>query len=298
MNNFSRRLAAASLASALYIPAVSLSADPDGTAIIRVETDAPGPAATFQFKGVVSGSVAAGQSISQSGVQPGAYTAWETGGVPAYELVDITCDDDNSAGYTNTRTARFIIESGESVACVFLYRHREIIDEQPPAPADDPEPQSPQPEDSPAPEPDPPPIPGEGPTPSEEACNRPDMVPREGVWMVSNLPGSMICGPMTLPLAPSQEPGTLTVMDCGWTVVGSGFSEDTADLVMKATDQSGRQYRGTVGGSQDGIPMTIHFDWNLQSDAYITGSLFSEVTQQGMTCRMVRDYEMRFTGNN
>jgi hypothetical protein len=53
-------------------------------------------------------------------------------------------------------------------------------------------------------------------------------------------------------------------------------------------------YQGTVGGNQDGIPMTIDFNWSVVSDKEIVGSLHSVVSQQGMTCIMSRDFELDF----
>jgi hypothetical protein len=292
MNNFHKL--ALPLLMVTFGAEIATAAANNGTAIVRVESDNPGTAANFVFKGVVNGSVIAGQSISESGLKAGAYTTWEAGGTPGQELVSIACDDANSTGYIGTRTARFIIDGNEAVECVFTYRQQEVDEQpstQPPAAVAPPDAE----QDSP-----PPPENTAEPAPEivePEACQPPDLVPREGVWMVSNLPGTMTCGAMTLPLTPSQEPGTLMLRDCGWTVVGSGFSEDTADLIMTASDQSGTRYTGTVGDIQDGIPMRIDFEWSLQTDSRITGSLHSEVSQQGMTCVMARDYEMNFSGN-
>jgi hypothetical protein len=266
-----------------------------GTASIAVEVD-DAEAATFSFAGVVSGTIAAGANLSKAGLGEGAYTAWDTGTTPGFQLVEISCDDDNSAGYLSTQTARFIIDGDESVACTFRYRRAEINDSSSPmypepAPAAPDNATTPEPADSPeAPLPDP-----DEDIPVETSCTAPDMVPRAGVWMVSNLPGTMSCSGMAMPLAPSQEPGRLELRECGWTVLGSGFSDDTADLTMRATDSSGKHYTGTIGGVQDGIPMNIDFTWTLESDSHITGSLYSQVSQQGMTCTMSRPFEMTFT---
>jgi hypothetical protein len=123
----------------------------------------------------------------------------------------------------------------------------------------------------------------------------PDLVPKAGHWKVSNLAGRMVCGNMiNMPLTPSQETGTLEISDCGWTVVGTGMAEDTAQLTMRAVDQSSGRYTGTVGSAQDGIPMTIEFSWKLNTDEWIVGELKSQVTQQGMTCNMSRPFELKY----
>ena len=101
---------------------------------------------------------------------------------------------------------------------------------------------------------------------------------------------------INMALKASRETGTLEIRDCGWTVVGIGMAEDTAPLTMRAVDATSGRYAGAVGGEQDGIPMTIEFNWELNSDESIVGELHSEVTQQGMTCNMSRPFELRYAG--
>ena len=119
--------------------------------------------------------------------------------------------------------------------------------------------------------------------------------PREGTWRVDNHPGSMACTgamSMTMPLAPSKSRGKLSVNESCTRIVAEGMSEDEADLEMAL--QPDCSWWGTVGGSQDGIPMTITFRWNVESEERITGNLESTVSQQGMTCRMSRTYQLDF----
>ena len=119
--------------------------------------------------------------------------------------------------------------------------------------------------------------------------------PREGTWQVDNHPGSMACSgamSMTMPLAPSRSRGKLAINDDCTRIVAAGLSEDEADLDMAL--QPDCSWLGTVGGSQDGIPMTITFRWNVESEERITGNLESTVSQQGMTCRMSRTYQLDF----
>jgi hypothetical protein len=119
--------------------------------------------------------------------------------------------------------------------------------------------------------------------------------PREGTWRVDNHPGSMACTgamSMTMPLAPSRSRGKLSVNDGCTRIVAAGMSEDEADLEM--AQQPDCSWLGTVGGSQDGIPMTITFRWHVESAERITGNLESTVSEQGMTCRMSRTYQLDF----
>jgi hypothetical protein len=119
--------------------------------------------------------------------------------------------------------------------------------------------------------------------------------PQEGTWNANNLPGQMICSGsfnMTVPLTPDRGTGTLKIEEGCKTIVASGLSEDEATLVMHRNESCG--YQGTVGGSQDGIPMNIEFTWSVLNDKKISGSLHSAVNQQGATCVMDRDYELDF----
>ena len=119
--------------------------------------------------------------------------------------------------------------------------------------------------------------------------------PKEGTWKANNLPGQMVCSGsfnMTVPLTPNQGTGTLKIEEGCEKIVASGLSEDEATLVMRRNESCG--YVGTVGGSQDGIPMNIEFTWSVLSERKIAGSLHSAVSQQGATCVMDRDYELDF----
>ena len=121
------------------------------------------------------------------------------------------------------------------------------------------------------------------------------MCPRAGTWRVDNHPGSMACTgamSMTMPLAPSRSRGQLSVDDDCRRILATGMSDDDADLEMML--QPDCSWLGTVGGSQDGIPMVITFRWNVEDEERITGNLESTVSQQGMTCQMSRTYEMDF----
>ena len=121
--------------------------------------------------------------------------------------------------------------------------------------------------------------------------------PKEGQWRVVNHTGSMACTgamSMTLPLKASTQQGTLDARSGCATVHAAGMSEDEAEIDMHV--QSDCSYAGTVGGERDGIPMAIHFRWNVENPKRITGDLKSTVAQSGVTCRMSRTYELDFVG--
>jgi hypothetical protein len=122
--------------------------------------------------------------------------------------------------------------------------------------------------------------------------------PKEGKWSVTNHPGSMVCTgvvSMTTPLKPSTGSGTLKVLDGCSKIIASGLSEKEATIEMRAADGCG--YQGSVGGAQDGIPMTIEFTWDVHDSERISGNLRSTVSQQGMTCNMSRTYALEFSGS-
>jgi hypothetical protein len=92
-----------------------------GTIIVEKQTDPDGAPDTFTFTGDAAGTISDGGQIVVSGLQPGTYTSQET--VPAgWNLTDIQCDDDNSEGNLEARTATFQLEAGETVKCTF-YNH-------------------------------------------------------------------------------------------------------------------------------------------------------------------------------
>ena len=119
--------------------------------------------------------------------------------------------------------------------------------------------------------------------------------PKEGPWLVDNHAGSMVCTgtmSMTVPLKPDSSRGTLSINDDCTRILAEGMSEDEADLDMAL--QPDCSWIGTVGGEQDGIPMDITFRWNIENEHRITGNLESTVSQQGMTCRMSRTYQLDY----
>jgi hypothetical protein len=89
-----------------------------GTIIVEKQTDPDGAPDTFTFTGDAPGTIADGQRIVVGDLQPGTYTSVEI--VPAgWDLTAIECNDDNSSGDPNARTATFQLEAGETVTCTF-----------------------------------------------------------------------------------------------------------------------------------------------------------------------------------
>jgi len=115
--------------------------------------------------------------------------------------------------------------------------------------------------------------------------------PRAGSWTGSNLPGSMVCtGTMnrTIPLRASSQSGTLVVGDGCESLVATKLSDEYADVTMNRVPGCGYE------GSAQGTPMEIYFRWDVQNEEFITGSLRSDFVQEGTTCTMSREFELRF----
>ncbi len=278
--------------------AASPAAADTGTATVRVVTSPPLGSGTFRFSGTPSGELTlsgAEGSMSASGLAAGSYNATLVRTDPAavdggYQLTSVTCDDDDSTGGVLSRRAKFEIADGESVSCTFL------LTKTPEEPRDSTEPGEPGSTPS--------ATPGAGPSgtaPSEEPSAVPGgtvtegscVCPKEGPWTINNLPGQMSCtgaANITMPLTPSTQRGTLTIQNGCNTIIGESLSEDDATLVMQRLPGCG--YQGTIGGSQGGIPMTIEFNWTVNSETSISGDLYSQASEQGMTCTMTRNYNM------
>lgn len=97
---------------------------PSGPAKLIVEkrTIPAGRADTFTFTGDVVGSIADGQQLVVSSLEPGAYSITETDHA-LFELSAIACDDEDSPTPSSTNltahTATVALDPGETVTCVF-----------------------------------------------------------------------------------------------------------------------------------------------------------------------------------
>ena len=282
------------LLSCLGLPAVEARAQ--GSAVVRVIVQSPTAPASFEFTGTPSGSVPAGGSLAASSLSPGSYTSTQAAAGTQATLVGIVCDDAGSSvssvGNVATRSATFNIEPGETVTCTFTYA----------APAREIREESQERGDSSS-------DAGSNPftTPDDAFAdfpvpdNLPELagtfsVPKAGPWDVFNHRGRMVCSGFTAPLAEARDRGTIEVRDDGRTLYGVGMSEGTAPLTMHAVPAITGRYAGSVGGSQNGIPMTIEFFWQLVTDEWIIGYLTSTVSASGMTCNMFRTYELEYAG--
>ena len=100
----------------------------DGVIIIEKQTIPDGSLTEFTFTGDVAGILQDGDTAIAV-VASGTYTSTETV-LEGWNLTNITCDDDNSSGNTDTGAVTFNVEQGEIVTCVFTNTEEEV---EPPA---------------------------------------------------------------------------------------------------------------------------------------------------------------------
>jgi hypothetical protein len=93
--------------------------DDPGTIIVRKQTNPSGSTQSFSFSGTASGSIRDGEQITVSGLTAGTYTSTESAPGGGWSLTSISCNDSNSTGDPNTRTATFRLEAGETTTCTF-----------------------------------------------------------------------------------------------------------------------------------------------------------------------------------
>jgi len=246
---------------------LSATAQNTGVAIVEVTTDPDLGGDTVTFAGIPNGvlELRLGQpdKLSATGLVSGTYTSTITAIGPViagqpYALQRISCDDTESAapssGNVGTNSATFNIEAGEKVTCRF---HLKAVEPE---------------------EPEPPGL----------SC----ICPRAGSWTASNLPGTMVCTGttgFTLPLAASTQTGTLGVSNGCQSLQITNFDDDYADVPMQRVP-------GECGyvGVAEGVPMENRFNLDVQNEEFLIGSLRMKVVQQGTTCIMTRDFEVRF----
>ena len=88
-----------------------------GTIIVKKVME--GGTDSFTFSGDAAGTISANNgTITKDNLLPGTYTSTE-GSKTGWTLSSISCDDSNSTGNTQTRTATFNVGAGETVICTF-----------------------------------------------------------------------------------------------------------------------------------------------------------------------------------
>jgi len=276
-----------------------------GTLVIASETIPDGAEGEFQFTGVPTGTVSGNGTLVASNLTPGTYSSTERDPAPEFELTAVACDDDNSSGDAQTRTAVFNLDPGETVRCLFTNARPGAVvtptvtaggtaagggdgDGSDGAPT------------------------GEGVNPFEEPDEAfenfpepsdlpPDAgtyaAPRPGPWSATNYGGQMDCGAasFSIPGSPTEN-GVLEVLDGGQTVIGTGLEEGVS-ITMNADPNINGRYTGSFEGSEQGVPITIDYFWQVVTDEHIVGYLTSSFSAEGVTCTIYRSFELFYSGS-
>jgi hypothetical protein len=276
-----------------------------GTAVIAAQVDPEGVEGRLLFTGVPSGTIPANGTLVVTGLSPGTYTTTEADPEPDFELTDVTCDDGDSglasSGDPSTRTAVFNVDPGETVQCLFTNEQVEP-DAEPAASGGGAEGSTGSEAEAPTginPFEDPDPAMDRFPLPEDLPPDAGTFAaPKAGPWSVVNYAGRMTCGgAMTLDIPASPpESGILEVLDGGQTVIGSGLQEDEASITMMAYPEITGRYTGAFEGTEQGVPVTINYYWQVITEEHIVGFLTASVTSEGVSCEVYRSYEMTYTG--
>ena len=90
----------------------------NGSLVVRKTTDPEEGEGEFEFNGSMGGILEEDGEEMSFEVIPGEYDVTEAV-LEGWDLTDIFCDDDNSSGNLETRTAHYVIGVGEEVVCTF-----------------------------------------------------------------------------------------------------------------------------------------------------------------------------------
>jgi hypothetical protein len=65
---------------------------------------------------------------------------------------------------------------------------------------------------------------------------------------------------------------------------------------MTADPEGRGRYTGSAGGTEQGIPVTIDYFWQVVTDEYVVGYLTASFASEGVTCTVYRSFELRYVG--
>ncbi len=283
-----------------------------GTLVVASETVPDGADGNFQFTGVPSGTVSSNGTLVVANLTPGTYTTTEADPAPEFELTNVECDDGNSAsassGDAGSRTAVFNLDPGETVRCLFTNSKpsAEITPtitaggstgggagETGEGPGDPGGADGTNPFEN--PDPEMPNFPTPEPLPTGAGTFA---APKPGPWSVTHYGGQMDCGVMALAIPASPpESGVLEVLDGGATVIGTGLEDaQGVSITMNASPEITGRYSGQFSATEQGVPITIDYFWQVVTDEHVVGFLTSSFTAEGVTCSIYRSFEIFYTG--
>lgn len=237
-----------------------------GTAIVQVESRFDHPGVQISFFGAFQGTIGLGETLRQSNLAPGTHSIGQPAPSPWLTLVEVTCDDQQSAvpstGSVAMRAANFHIEEDETVTCTFVYDAFERFM-----------------------------LPDELPAGFGEA-----FLPREGIWGVTNLGGSIQCpGLMNRALTGDDyNQGTLTVHEAGARLFGEAHDDDAQDMMMFRVPTIPGRYNGWAVERHEGQNVVVYFAVQFITEELMVGYGAGDMRAEGVHCRLYRPFEMRW----
>jgi hypothetical protein len=128
--------------------------------------------------------------------------------------------------------------------------------------------------------------------PSQTAC----ICPRAGVWRVTNHEGWMECQPFGIKRKdkrPDKNDGAIWILndDCS-TIFSEAYERQREDVLM----DRGRDclFFGTAPGEEDGAKAIFDGAYRVETEEFITGEYYMEMSGMGADCSGYRPFEVEF----
>jgi len=127
---------------------------------------------------------------------------------------------------------------------------------------------------------------------SESAC----ACPRPGVWRVTNLDGWMECNVLGFKRklkGAGKNDGAIWIMndDCS-TIFSEAYEKEREDVLM----DRGREclFFGVAPGKEEGMEVIFDGAYKLETEEFITGEFYLEMSGLGTDCSGYRPFEIEF----
>ena len=245
-----------------------------GIAEVRVITDPPGAEGTFDTSGVPgtysseprrADPLGHGESFAEPDLTPGTYTTTLHDPAPGFDVVDVSCDDGDSAtpsaGDAGSRTAVINLDRGEHVTCTFTVAQR-----------------------------------GTPPEPGPNASGRGVLVPIEGRWRAESGKGSISCRDFSRDIPPSpSEFGRITVRRGGDRLVMRRILGDGSNTIrVDRKEAASTRFVGTRRLRLEGIRARFDFTFDVLGPERIEGRMVAETRVRGQRCEIRRSVVLTY----
>lgn len=132
-----------------------------------------------------------------------------------------------------------------------------------------------------------------------ETGDQPDVpcaCPRPGVWRVTNLDGWMECNALGIKRklkGAGRNDGAIWILndDCS-TIFAEAYEKDREDVIL----DRGREciYFAVSPGEEDGAEVIFDGAYKLESEEFITGEYFMQMSGMGANCSGYRPFDIEF----